>query len=99
MNLYGDYVSHTHLIENRTPPSVKKNPPLLGAAYRPVISGFSILHLQTDNQLAKPCILSIILTQIILVTRTDIVFVGVLVGQNIIGPETLSLEEHMYYVT
>ena len=31
MNLYGTYVSHTHL----DPYLVKKNPPLLGAAYRP----------------------------------------------------------------
>ena len=42
MNLYGTYVSHTHLIENRTPPLVKKNPPLLGAAYRPEQSALPV---------------------------------------------------------
>jgi hypothetical protein len=34
MNLYSTYVSHTHLIESRTP-FVKKNPPLPEAAYGP----------------------------------------------------------------
>jgi hypothetical protein len=36
MNLYGTYVSHTHLIKSRTP-FVKKNPPLPEAAYGPVV--------------------------------------------------------------
>ena len=42
--LYSTHVSHTLLIENRTPipPLVKKNPPLLEAAYRPVTIHFPL---------------------------------------------------------